>query len=319
MAVVFIAVGLLIGAATLGFARWVSASPSTYNLSVVPVIGALVLFVPLRIRRDRRWWKCLCAEFAVGPHANLTELVRAVAGQQALKPSEADVEAAVKRLIAQGRVGQTIRLGWGAQLAPVEPFAVAFEPRLLNEADPAFMELEAAGTSTGVSSPGAVTARSSPGSDSLFRRRLRRGMLYTGGLLFCGLLLNRVVRDSVEAWRLGHVTVRLLVEASLLLVAVAIPWGKAFVRHREWLVVPGALLLRRAQMLEKSCRVEMFLAKESVLCAYKNPARGWWTLVVADSGACETIYATRRELDFLLRAWLSPVAPPSAEQLTDLV
>jgi hypothetical protein len=41
-------------------------------------------------------------------------------------------------------------------------------------------------------------------------------------------------------------------------------------------------------------------------------------VTAADANAYETTIATKKEVDFLLRAWLSPLAPPPAERLSDL-
>ena len=42
-----------------------------------------------------------------------------------------------------------------------------------------------------------------------------------------------------------------------------------------------------------------------------------WILVVADEEHCESILGLRSELELALRAWLSPLEPPSLERLSD--
>ena len=42
-------------------------------------------------------------------------------------------------------------------------------------------------------------------------------------------------------------------------------------------------------------------------------------VVVARKDEFERVVLTRREADFVLRAWLSPLSPPAVEKLTDLL
>ena len=71
-------------------------------------------------------------------------------------------------------------------------------------------------------------------------------------------------------------------------------------------------------MRDRASRVHLFKRRSAILCAYQYQ-KHQWVVSAADAEAADTTLATDKEVDLLLRAWLSPVPPPAAEQLSDLV
>ena len=82
-------------------------------------------------------------------------------------------------------------------------------------------------------------------------------------------------------------------------------------------MVPAGIVLRKGKWLKRRWALHLFDRRESILLMYKLYRRQW-VLVVADREACESVMGTKQELEAVLRAWLSPLAPPTLEQLSDL-
>ncbi|HUU85792.1 MAG TPA: hypothetical protein VM243_20030, partial [Phycisphaerae bacterium] len=90
--------------------------------------------------------------------------------------------------------------------------------------------------------------------------------------------------------------------------------------RRQWLIVPGGLVLRRATLFGPGWQVRLFDRRRSVLFVHCMESQGHapWRLSVADADGLERTSATRAEIDLVLRGWLSPHHPPPPDRLTDL-
>jgi hypothetical protein len=102
----------------------------------------------------------------------------------------------------------------------------------------------------------------------------------------------------------------------VLLVFILFPVGSSWLGGRQWLAVPGALLVRKSAWLRRGWTSHVFERGKSVLVLYKLYRRQW-ALVAADGEACESTIGTRAEMECVLAAWLSPVSPPTAKELAD--
>jgi hypothetical protein len=63
--------------------------------------------------------------------------------------------------------------------------------------------------------------------------------------------------------------------------------------------------------------LQVFDRRSSVLCV-APAARGFWHWVIYDGRELAGSFVTKIELEVMLAAWLSPLEPPSAEQLAEL-
>lgn len=198
------------------------------------------------------------------------------------------------RLAQIGCVGYVLRVRTMAP-TPVEPLAVPFEACRLDDDDPAFRAL-AEGTGT---SPALAAAAG--------RRRRRERWLIAFGALFLVALAAALALGS----RRG-----ILGLATLLGLLLPFAGLMLFVASRApcWLIVPGGVVLRRIPLWGPT-RLYLFKhdASTLIVTGYHKSF-----VVVADAQKSAVRLASAREAEFLLRAWFSPLAPPSAEQLDGL-
>lgn len=96
-----------------------------------------------------------------------------------------------------------------------------------------------------------------------------------------------------------------------------------FTSHRQsiwqlnqWFILPGGLLLRRAGWRRNRVRLQSFECSKCTLAACQL-TRHAYSIAVSDGKTTQSLVATRRELEILLRAWLSPLEPPPLTRLSD--
>lgn len=217
----------------------------------------------------------------------------------------------VRVLAEQGRVGVTIRSGPPELATAIDPIAVTFEPRLLDEADASTVELQDALDST---TRGATTAVT---QDSLAGRRVVRNIRRTGGwVMFAIFAINFIVAavESIETWRVT----RFLVIWGLILIAMIFGLFRPRLSgwRGQWLAVPGGIIIRTAGFWGRKWGLHLFDRRRSALVVHRL-TRNLLYICVADAESHQSGRASPREVEFLLRAWLSPVPPPPVEKLTD--
>lgn len=225
------------------------------------------------------------------------------------------IETMVRVLAEQGRVGVTIRSGPPEFATAIDPIAVTFEPRLLDEADTSTIELQDALESTTGAVATAVTQDSL--ADRLAVRRVKRNIRMAGGwLIFAVFAIQFIIAavESIETWRVT----RGLVMWSLILGAMVFGVFRPRLSgwRVQWLAVPGGIIIRTAGLRERKWGLHLFDRRRSALVVLqltRNMSYVW----VADGESHQRGVASPREVVFLLRAWLSPVPPPPVEKLTD--
>ena len=116
-------------------------------------------------------------------------------------------------------------------------------------------------------------------------------------------------------WNLPGSSIAWLVP--LLVGALVLATGGAFTWRRQWLLVPGGVVVRTTGFGWGHWRVRLYSRVRSVLYVGRISAVQW-TIAVADGTRVETVRVTGAEATLLLRAWLSPIEPPPPERLTDL-
>jgi hypothetical protein len=218
---------------------------------------------------------------------------------------------ATRALAEEGAFGATVRIAPGDQAPPIEPISVPFEPMRLEE----MVSVDTPSPQTGATgeSPDAghePAAQAQP-------RGFRRNLLLKGGwalVVLYGILWLVHAIDSLLKLR---PTPRFIIWSFGLLAFVLLPVGSNWMTGREWLAVPGAIVVRQAGWLRRRWELRLFRPDNSVLLMYRL-LQHQWVLVLADGDVCESTIGTRAELESALRAWLSPLPAPSLEQLSDL-
>lgn len=186
----------------------------------------------------------------------------------------------------------------------LEPLAMPFEPQPLNELESTLLREGGVQKARGEAQPSFI----------------RRNMILKGGWAialvfgfnwFIALVdtLREGRLDGKSGWRLLWWSVFL---AALLLIPVhAGRWNE------QWLLVPGGVVLRRSGWFRGGWDLYVFDRRRSVLLAgCLNGGR--WGAFLADAEQNSMIIGTKREIELLLRGWLSPLAPPPLERLADL-
>lgn len=222
-----------------------------------------------------------------------------------------------KLLVGRGRLGETIRMQWKGDFAPVQPLTVVFEPRLLDESDVAFSELETATAPDLATKESTAAPATAVGDDAMGVRHIRRNLKLKGGWAFVIMFAAFMLRSAAESYQRGAMTWELPFWTTMLLLFLLGPARGGLFGRAQWLLAPGALLVRKAVRRTTRSQLHVFDRRKSVLCVSQH-RKSQWLIVAADALACEQTLATDREVHFLLRAWLSPLEPPPADRLTDL-
>lgn len=221
----------------------------------------------------------------------------------------------VGMLAGTSQLNTTIRASWHEAREKVEPLTISFCPILLDETDEAFRQLEEA-TNDAPMAPDETATQSTP-TEQLFAAKIRRNVRLKGALMlgfWCYFFLNA----ATVAYQLGQVTVRLCFWVLVLAIYLFVsPSSGTSLSPAQWLLVPSGLILRKPARDRTRSSLHLFDRRRSVLCAYQV-RKGSWMIYVADSEKNESVPVTSREARLLLRAWLSPLAPPPVEKLADL-
>ena len=220
----------------------------------------------------------------------------------------------MRLLTGRGLTGATviIRSELPAQQPP-PALTVPFEPIPVDEANPAFRDLEAACNAPGEPfGPGDDDA-----ADSLFRRRVARTLVYTGvwiGLVIFGVnFIAAIIKCAAQKrWDAD-----VLLHGAGLLLFLGVPFVRHYFGSPPWLLVPGGLVRRAAGRGAATSEVNLFVRANSILII-RPIGTGLWRFIVSDGWHCGSAQVSLKEKDLLLRAWLSPLPPPDAEKLVDL-
>lgn len=224
---------------------------------------------------------------------------------------ETFVQTVLEEMIARGQDGVVMRIGPEASATPVAPMTLPFEPCELNEAEAAFMGLDEAALEPSVARDDA------PDETLKWSRNFRRyrklvPFLWFMIVVFSIGLFSALVRAIMSFrfnWEIPFF--------AGMLVLFLFPTMLGSLAPFQWLVVPGGLVHRSTKSLTRKWSVHVFDRRSSVLCVY-HYKKARWGFCAADAVMAKQGFCTDTELEFLLRAWLSPLPPPTAQQLSDL-
>lgn len=215
-------------------------------------------------------------------------------------PRVASAHAADAIARAGGR-GLTLRYFQGLH-EPIARLQVAFEPCELNEVDPGFRGIAL--------QPDELRSAPEP---SGWLPRTARAMRLAGPAIagMMGASVFVCVNLIVRAERITCGAIFWFAAAVALVIYVS-----NAVRNRGLMLVPSGLL-RRVRHFGAADDLHLFRPAESVLITYPidDQKAGW---VISDGREAAGSLATPLEIRTLLRAWLSPVPPPTLEMVREL-
>lgn len=223
------------------------------------------------------------------------------------------VDVSMRALLAAGRFNHAIRIASRPSEEAVKPFRLIFEPQPLDETDPTFLQLEA----LDATDPTDTEAPHDAGfnSDATWLR-VKRNIALRGGWFMTGIVLLYILFHAWRSYRQGTVGPNVVLWSAFLVLMLFGNAG-AWSWRKQWLAVPGGVILRKTGLRDRRWRLFVFRPCDSILALYKR-SRHQWVLCIAREGTLERTVVTKREADFVLRAWLSPLSPPPVEKLTDL-
>lgn len=305
---------ILVGAVSGLVAAWIGVSRPACFIGA-GLLMPLLIMVSAQIGEQamRRRLRSAAEDNKRDPMLAISEAV----ARQAFWPSRSSpLSEMAKLLVRRGRLGETVRMQRKGEFAPVQPLTVVFEPRLLDESDSAFAELEAATTCQPAAAGGASLAAPIDRDDSTMLRHVKRNLKLRGGWAFVVMFATFLLRSAWESYQRGAITWELPFWAAMTLLFLIGPDRGVLSGRAQWLLAPGGLLVRKAVRRSTRSQLHLFDRRRSVLCMSQHRQKRW-LVVVADTEACELTLTTDREADFLLRAWLSPLQPPPPDRLTD--
>jgi hypothetical protein len=220
---------------------------------------------------------------------------------------------AAKHLASTGFAGTIFRLWRKVRPPPIQPLCVPFEPKPIDESDAAFVQLAEAGVSNGPEqrAGGAVKSAREPVLPPVLHRNIR----LKGGYWIIALYVPLLAIGTLESFSRGTISFSLAFWGLWLLAFLLMPARTSSSMKKQWLMLPGGLLLREATKSTAS-NLLLFDATSSVLVAIQRPKK-LWTLVVSDGRSEGWLNVTETEASVVLRAWCSPLRPPSVEHLSD--
>jgi len=212
--------------------------------------------------------------------------------------------------VDSGRLGCVLRIGPAESLGRVEPLGVPFEPHLLDAID-----------EESQSESGEPSANAKPGQEGSYASALRDSYRPVRKWLNrYGQWVNLLVWATlgvVKSLRSGQIDFLIYALAAGLLVTLILRIHQSGLTERQAFIVPGALIVRESGWRSSNWGIAMFEPHEAVLLTCRSPDRRWELLL----GSRTQIYnfrVTQAQAEAVLRAWLSPLAPPRLEQLSDL-
>lgn len=231
---------------------------------------------------------------------------------------------------AHGMISDPSLRGWTFVATPnrggraAAPILTPFEPLALDDTDPAFEALR-----SGLR-PETTDAELLRSDKACQHRHFRRQLLRWATPMVCAAALGCWLWGGASSFMLLLfllvIALPILFAGATLIVRQVRRWRNAKrwpervdPSKAQWLLVPGGLAMISPRIGQGRWNLHIVDRREAVLVAYAayGQARRF-VVLVADPQNTYSRQVTRIELDMLLRAWISPLHPPSPEQLSDL-
>ena len=187
----------------------------------------------------------------------------------------------------------------------VQPLDVPFEPLILDETSPTVVQL----AEHALDGPIDEDRRSR--RSSLVRRFFIRIGLPTFWLIYWGTrAIQFILEHGLHSWR-GQIGLVAFV------LTIVVPIGVLWLRQRQWIVIPGGLIVRKTSLRRLKTSMRRFTAAEAVLIlAWRQP--GWEAQILSEGEIVEKRKLTPLECVALLAAWQNPLPPPEMSKMVDL-
>lgn len=219
-----------------------------------------------------------------------------------------------KLLAFVGRLNAVFRMTRPKNFWPVHPTKWAFEPRPLDESDPTFLELADATAAESAGDAESGFEFTSP--DSMPMRRVRRNIRMKGGYLSLVLMLIFWGHAAYRFYMSGRPDMIFALFSFILLTKLFGSASGSYMTAKWFLVSRGLLVDLRS--MKGPVPYELFdRVRGNLVVSQVN--RHTWTVVAANPRSFQATIATSREVEMILRAWSSAVAPPSNENLVALL
>ncbi len=218
-----------------------------------------------------------------------------------------------RALAANSRFGQVLRLCPTKNATPLKPFDIVFEAQSLDQTGETFRHLEETG---GDDLGDAANETAEAITDDSTWLKIKRNVTLRGGWIMTGLFLINALVHAWLSYEQGRITSNLILWTAFFLLTLFGATGATHSR-KQWFAVPGGLIVRKAGFRDRGWKVHLLEPADSVLVIFQA-SRRHWIACAATEDFFDRVVMTKREADFLLRAWLSPLSPPPVEKLTDL-
>lgn len=212
-----------------------------------------------------------------------------------------------------------IRFHSSDSIGEVVPLDVSFTPVSLDESDAQFVQLVEATTEQEENPTRGTAALRITAAEASIGRRVRRRMrlVWIWPCLIAALL--QIASQVIGSYQRQSRIASLLLLIATFFLALNFFATSAFpaavpLKH---FIVPGGLLLRRKAKGTTKSDLELLSPKTAILVAVQTRKQAW-TVFITDGNRNEPLLLTALETEMLLRAWLSPIPPPSVDKLIDL-
>lgn len=302
----------LLVTAILGYAAWRSFGllfSGTEFAKEFTVLGTIIfLCVELAIFRamEKARYRRLIKQVGLSDiRADLARLLRDVYADDKIYI----LQRYLRKLADSGRCDCLIRLSPLNRVEPQQPFTMPFEPHPIRDLSLQQKHEPSRSPCDTISKPGGSHianqwAKRRHKVFNAFILSISFAVLafYLLGFLFVGL------GPRFESLSVCPICGGLLIAFHAYLVMA--PWMDCY-------LVPAGMVIRSTGWLRKNSSLHLFTRSNSVLAVFgRNPKS--WILLVADRQRIESIGATPGQAAQFLRAWFSPLDPPTIEQLSDL-
>ncbi len=259
------------------------------------------------------------------PNTDPETVLRTVLAEVGWLETTSTITAALQAMVRSGRTGVAVavrQMGRHTPFRAAPAIGVPFEPLHLQDLVTRIDELDGvipnADTSVLVpasSRPSLTAEERSQHSIPRRRRCKRKAFRVLSGVAWVPLATGaffvvygwKTVRADPDPWVFLILLGGLLLYVSIRLVG----WG------HDILAVPGGLVFRSATPASRSWKVRLCTPRESNLCLINQQGRQW-LLIAADGQHAYRRILIESDAVAAYQAWISPLPPPSPEQLSDL-
>lgn len=312
---------MLVGLGVIvGSVAWVSWNGMPGRVPLVIGLIGLVLTVHgsswILRRRARLRMRAIAAGRAVEP---VEAVFTAIEVDRATWVARSEFQLILSEMLRNGRRPEVVVLeGPDRKWMPhCSPLAIQFEPIPLMETDEAFKLLQTSLAAEDGSGVAEHTRRIAPatGLDILYSTgRILRLVAGPTGVLWMIMLLAFVTRSGRGLFTPSNY---FQLAFSVLIVAIVLRWILRM-GTQQYFLLPSGLLSRRCGVFSRRWTRHLFAAGRSVLWLNCVGEGQGIEVFVADADMCDRFRLTPAEAEMLVRGWLSPLAPPELERLSDL-